>query len=188
MMNSPSDRSNCILGINIGGTTCSVAIGTEAGKIFRHHRWSSEAHLGPQHMINHIVVEGWRLIRAFKGSIARIGVAVGGPMDRNRGLVLSPPNLPGWDQVDLKSILSRSFCLPVKMEHDAAACCLAETLWGHGRGKQRVAYLTCGTGFGVGLVFNGKPYYGAEGMSIELGHVQYRSKGPVKFGKEGCFE
>jgi glucokinase len=51
-----------------------------------------------------------------------------------------------------------------------------------------VAYLTCGTGFGLGFVVDGEPYYGAAGTPPEIGHVRYRDDGPKAFGKVGCFE
>lgn len=77
------------------------------------------------------------------------------------------------------------------IEHDAAACALAEFRWGLGRELPRDAtlvYLTCGTGFGAGLVLGGRVYHGAAGRSPELGHARYRDDGPTAFGKRGCFE
>jgi glucokinase len=113
---------------------------------------------------------------------------VGGPLDAETGTIYGPPNLPGWNDLPLKKRLEAELHLPVKVEHDAAACALAEYRWGVGRGSKRLAYLTCGSGFGLGLVLDGKPYYGADGRSIELGHVRYRDSGPIAFGKRGSFE
>jgi glucokinase len=117
-----------------------------------------------------------------------VGVAIGGPMDARIGVVLGPPNLPGWDFVPLQSILENALKLPVRVHHDAAACALAEFRWGAGQECERLAYLTCATGFGVGLLIDGKPYYGANGRSMEIGHVRYREDGPSAFGKVGSFE
>ena len=74
------------------------------------------------------------------------------------------------------------------MHHDAAACALAEVRWGVDRGVSGLAYLTCGTGFGAGIVIDGRARYGSRGFSPELGHVRYRDDGPDVFGKPGCFE
>jgi glucokinase len=116
-------------------------------------------------------------------TIAGIGVAIGGPLDAAAGVVCSPPNLPGWDNVPLRDRLEQRFHLPVAVEHDAAACCLAECRWGAGQNASRVLYLTCGTGFGAGFVLGGQIYRGAGGRNMEIGHLSYRSTGPTAFGK-----
>jgi glucokinase len=120
--------------------------------------------------------------------IVAAGAVVGGPMDAERGIVLSPPNLPGWDGIPLKSILEDRLGIPARIEHDAAACCLAEFTWGAGRGASRLIYLTCGTGFGAGIVLDGKIYRGAGGRSVEIGHARFREDGPEAFGKRGSVE
>ena len=74
------------------------------------------------------------------------------------------------------------------MHHDAAACALAEVRWGADAGVAGLAYLTCGTGFGAGLVIDGRARYGSRGYSPELGHIRYRDDGPDVFGKPGSFE
>ncbi len=75
-----------------------------------------------------------------------------------------------------------------RVHHDAAACALAEWRWGPDAGASGIAYLTCGTGFGVGLVLDGRVRYGSSGHSPEIGHVRYREDGPDIFAKPGCFE
>jgi glucokinase len=127
------------------------------------------------------------LVQANPGVVA-LGASIGGPLDAARGVIHSPPNLPGWDNIPLKDILNREFGLPVRVEHDAAACALAEHRWGAGQGAVRLIYLTCGTGFGAGLVFDGQIYRGANGRSVEIGHARYRDDGPVGFGKIGSNE
>lgn len=74
------------------------------------------------------------------------------------------------------------------VHHDAAAAALAEWRWGADRGARGLAYLTCGTGFGAGLVIDGRARYGSRGYSPELGHIRYRDDGPDVFGKPGSFE
>ncbi|MGD0542339.1 MAG: ROK family protein, partial [Tepidisphaeraceae bacterium] len=117
-----------------------------------------------------------------------LGASIGGPLDAVGGIIQSPPNLPGWNDIPLKSILEQRLHLPTRIEHDAAACCLAEFHWGAGRGASRLIYLTCGTGFGAGLVFDGKIYRGSGGKSVEIGHARYRQDGPEAFGKRGSVE
>ena len=127
-------------------------------------------------------------LRAASGTIAAVGVSIGGPLDAAAGIIHEPPNLPGWLALPLKKILEQRLQLPVRIEHDAAACCLAEYRWGAGQGATRLIYLTCGTGFGAGLVFDGRVYRGAGGRSVEIGHARLRADGPTAFGKRGGVE
>lgn len=177
-----------LLGLNIGGTTCSAAIADPDGSITHRQDWPAHADGGPDEMIRQIVDSAKRLMRESNTTPHVVGVAIGGPLDADRGVILGPPNLPGWDDVPLRDRLQDALGLPVRVEHDAAACALAEYHWGAGRGADRLAYLTCGTGFGVGLVIDGRPYYGARGTPPEIGYLDYRAEGPIAFGKPGCFE
>ena len=120
-------------------------------------------------------------------STVAIGVAIGGPLDAKRGIVLDAPHLP-FRSFPLLERLRGDFAFPIRVHHDAAACAMAEWLWGEARGVAGLAYLTCGTGFGVGLVLDGRVRYGSSGHSPEIGHVRYRASGPDIFGKPGCFE
>jgi glucokinase len=134
------------------------------------------------------LVEHAKNLRDNHHAIRSAGVSIGGPLDADRGIIDSPPNLPGWDSIPLREILQDRLDLPVRVDHDAAACALAEQRWGAGEGAERLVYLTCGTGFGAGIIIDGLPYYGREGRSPEIGHVRYAEDGPVAFGKKGSFE
>ena len=177
-----------LLGIDIGGTKCAAVVGDEAGRALDRAEWPSRAARGPAAMLNDAVGQAEDVMRASGVEIVAAGVAVGGPMDGRSGTVLGPPNLPGWDRVPLREHLETALSLPVRVEHDAAACALAEALWGAARGAEVAAYLTCGTGFGLGLVIDGKPFYGGGGHSPEIGHVRLKDDGPVAFGKQGSVE
>lgn len=122
------------------------------------------------------------------GSFSSAGVSVGGPLDPVNGMILSPPHLPGWDRLPLRDRLSKEMSLPVTIEHDAAACLLAEHLWGGARGAAYAAYLTSGTGFGAGIMIDGRVLRGPRGQTVEIGHVRLSDRGPVLFGKAGCAE
>jgi len=109
-------------------------------------------------------------------------------MDARTGVVIGPPHLPGMHGFPLGERLRADAVKPVAVHHDAAACALAEVRWGVDRGVSGLAYLTCGTGFGAGIVIDGRARYGSRGFSSELGHVRYRDNGPDVFGKPGSFE
>lgn len=164
-----------------------MVAGCDDGRILDREQWPSRTDRGPDAMIGEFVDRAKVLCGAHDG-IRSVGVSIGGPLDANRGIIHSPPNLPGWDSVPLLSILEKRVGLPVRVDHDAAACAMAEHRWGSGDGAERLVYLTCGTGFGAGILLGGVPYYGRDGRSPEVGHVRYRDEGPVAYGKEGCFE
>jgi len=121
-------------------------------------------------------------------SPAAIGISCGGPLDSRAGVVLSPPNLPGWDRVDVVTSLRARYHVPVALQNDANAGALAEWLWGAGRGCTSIIFLTFGTGMGAGLILNGQLYEGATGLAGEVGHVRLETDGPVGHGKAGSFE
>ena len=183
----PESESILLLGLDIGGTKCAVIAGTAAGNVLDRREWPSEAERGPESMIDELCRQADILHRTH-GNAAAVGVAIGGPLNAADGIVLSPPNLPGWDDIPLKRILEERFHLPVAVEHDAAACALAEYRWGLDAKPRRLVYLTCATGFGSGLVFDGVPYYGVFGRSPEIGHVLLDENGPEAFGLRGSAE
>lgn len=184
-----SDRIR-FLGLDVGGTKCVAVLGSAAGDIYARAEWPSQTDRGPEAMINDLATNGHALL-ARAGEVESIGVSIGGPLDAMRGIIYSPPNLPHWDGVDLKDILAKKFKMPpekIHVQHDAVACALAEYHWGAGKDANRLIYLTCGTGFGAGLIIDGKPYYGAGGRSCEFSHMRYQSTGPTAFGKVGALE
>ncbi|MGD0464803.1 MAG: ROK family protein [Tepidisphaeraceae bacterium] len=179
--------NDLFLGLDIGGTKCAAVLGRREGQIINRQQWSSQSRRGPEPMIQDLCDHARTLMQSHAGIVA-LGATIGGPLDADRGIIQSPPNLPGWDDIPLKSILEQQLRLPTRIEHDAAACCLAEFHWGAGRGTSRLIYLTCGTGFGAGLVLGGKIYRGSGGKSVEIGHARYREDGPEAFGKRGSVE
>jgi len=172
-----------VAGVNVGGTTTSVVLGTAAGEVLERRAWPTQAHDGEA--LYAAIVAGLRAVAPDAGAV---GVAIGGPMDARRGIVISAPHLPGMHGFALRDRLLRELALPVTVHHDAAACALAEVRWGADRGAAGLAYLTCGTGFGAGIALDGRARYGTNGSSPEIGHVRYRDDGPDVFGKPGCFE
>ena len=117
-----------------------------------------------------------------------IGISCGGPLDEEKGLILSPPNLPGWDEIAIVDALEARFGLPTFLRNDANACALAEWRHGAGEGTRNMIFLTFGTGLGAGLILDGKLYSGSNGMAGEVGHIRLAKDGPIGYGKEGSFE
>jgi len=176
-----------ILGWDIGGTKSSAVVCTAAGQVQAKATWPSQTERGPKAMLQDFLDAVTPLRQRF-GAFAAVGVSIGGPLDPQHGIILSPPHLPRWDRLPLGDILAAEFKLPVTIEHDAAACLLAEHLWGGAQGATHAAYLTAGTGFGAGILLGGKVVRGPSGQTVEIGHIRLADHGPVLYGKAGSVE
>jgi glucokinase len=133
-----------------------------------------------------------RLIRGAGGkqNLCGIGICAPGPLNPKTGVVINPPNLPGWRNIELAKMLEKKFGLPAKVENDANAAGLAEALFGAAVGFRDVFYVTVSTGIGTGIIINRKIYHGKNGIAGEGGHVSidYRSPYRCGCGTYGCIE
>lgn len=179
-----------LAGIDIGGTKCAVCIGrAEAGhiEILDKRRFATPG--SPESALVALTDGLEALLEAHpEVALSAVGVSCGGPLDSVRGLILSPPNLPGWDRVDVVTPFRERFGVPTSLQNDANACAVAEWQWGTGRGARSMVFLTFGTGMGAGLVLDGRLYAGASDMAGEVGHIRLAEDGPLGYGKRGSFE
>lgn len=109
-------------------------------------------------------------------------------MDASAGIILSPPNLPGWDRIEICNEITHKLGGRAHLMNDANACALAEWHYGAGKGCKHMVFLTAGTGMGAGLILNGKLYEGVTGEAGEVGHIRLCEDGPTGYGKSGSFE
>lgn len=179
-----------LAGVDIGGTKCAVCVGAAGQgqvRILGKRRFLTPP--VPEAALAQIGTELAALLAelACPGPAA-VGIACGGPLDSRRGLVLSPPNLPNWDHIDVVTPLRARFGVPVGLQNDANACALAEWRWGAGRGCRNMVFLTFGTGMGSGLILDGRLYSGTNDNAGEVGHWRLEADGPTGYGKAGSFE
>jgi glucokinase len=184
-----------ILGIDIGGTKCAVILGRmgENGQIqlVRKDSFPTDTPRGFDYTINRIFSSTDELLEKSglpSENLAAIGISCGGPLDSRKGLVMSPPNLPGWDNIPVVELFEKKYGVRTALQNDANACALAEWKYGAGRGYENVIFLTFGTGMGSGLILNGRLYAGTNDMAGEVGHIRLERTGPVGYGKAGSFE
>ena len=180
-----------LLGIDIGGTKCAVIFGIDTDGVIsiadkvRFDTADVQTTIG-------------RILSELKGMCARhsldasntrgIGISCGGPLDSRKGIVMSPPNLPGWDNIPIVKLVEDATGIPASLQNDANACALAEWKYGAGRGTRNMVFLTFGTGLGAGLVLDGRLYSGTNDNAGELGHIRLSEFGPVGYGKAGSVE
>lgn len=182
-----------LLGFDIGGTKSAVITGikTEDGQLRITDRRMIPTQGHPEHMVDQLEAIARQMMvkqHISETEISGIGVSCGGPLSSKRGLILSPPNLPGWDAIPIVEWMQERFRKPVCLQNDANAGALAEYTYGAGRGYQHIIFLTFGTGMGAGLILNGQLYAGATDLAGEAGHLRLADWGPVGFGKAGSFE
>ena len=121
--------------------------------------------------------------------LAAVGVGCGGPLDRRRGLILSPPNLPGWDEFPIVALLREHFGVPVLLDNDANAAALGEHRHGAGQGLKHLVYMTISTGIGGGVIVSNKIIHGVYDGAGEVGHMTVLPDGPLcGCGARGCLE
>lgn len=122
-------------------------------------------------------------------AISGIGICAPGPLDPRSGVVINPPNLPGWRNFPLADEVSKVYNVSVRVDNDGNAAALAEALWGAGRGFRNVFCATIGTGIGTGIIFERRIYHGRTGAAAEGGHNTIDFRGPrCGCGKLGCIE
>ena len=180
-----------LLGVDIGGTKCAVTYGCGTDghlDILDKERFATTT---CQETVENLIQALHRVMER-NGLEARdvygMGISCGGPLDSRTGVVMSPPNLPGWDNIPIVKLLSEATGVRAGLHNDANACALAEWTFGAGKGTRNMAFLTFGTGLGAGLILDGKLYAGTNDNAGELGHIRLSPFGPVGYGKAGSFE
>ena len=175
--------------VDIGGTTLRVALLTASLQIVTKFTQPTLPHLGPERATQAITSMMAALDKNDLKNIEGIGLSVASPLEGDTGLLIDPPNLPGWSGISLSSMISKEAGLPVKIGNDATLAALAEHRVGAGRGYSNMLYYTLSTGIGGGIVLNGELYKGANGFAGELGHMTVDFNGPrCNCGNVGCLE
>lgn len=180
-----------LLGVDIGGTKCAVTYGCGSDgslDILDKERFATTS---CQETIANLIQALHTVMQRNglgAGDVYGMGISCGGPLDSKTGVVMSPPNLPGWDNIPIVKLLSEATGVRAGLHNDANACALAEWTFGAGRGTRNMAFLTFGTGLGAGLILDGKLYAGTNDNAGELGHIRLAPFGPVGYGKAGSFE
>ena len=163
-----------ILGFDIGGTKCSVITAIWDGKeikLLKKDKCPTDRRLTPTEMINRLIAMADGILDCKPDAV---GISCGGPLDSEKGVIMSPPNLPGWDNVEIVKQIEAHYGVPAHLQNDANACAVAEWKFGAGRGAENI--------------LNGKLYSGTNDNAGELGHIRLDNFGPVGYGKAGSFE
>ena len=151
------------VGVDIGGTQTRVALVNDIGEVFKKEAFKTLKD-NPVENLNKIN----EIIKSFNVDVVGVGISCPGPLDLKNGIVLTPPNLPGWHNFHLKAESEKIMQLPAFVENDANLAALAEVVYGAGKGFDIVQYLTISTGIGGGLTINKEIYQGSNGFAQEI--------------------
>jgi len=184
-------QNKVLIGVDIGGTKTAVVISEEPPDVLGRIEFPTRPQKGPKPALE-LIQKGIRQLLTQRGldasSIEAIGISCGGPLDRIRGIVQAPPNLPTWVNVPVKSVMEAEFGAVCRVENDANAGAVAEHRFGAGQGCNHMVFLTMGTGLGAGVIIDGRLYHGAVDLAGEIGHVRLTRTGPVGHNKAGSAE
>ncbi|HET9318498.1 MAG TPA: ROK family protein [Bryobacteraceae bacterium] len=191
IMTDSAREARWIVGVDVGGTKVAAGLVNEQGELSQPIR----APMNPRGT----AAEGFAAVTSVLDKVFNdkrkdnsdtpIGVCAPGPLDPRTGVVLNPPNVPCWRNFPLVAELQRRYGVTARLDNDANAAALAESLWGAGRGYSNVFYACIGTGIGTGVVFDGRIFHGRTGSAAEGGHVSIDYRGPTcNCGKKGCIE
>jgi glucokinase len=175
--------------VDIGGTKIAVGIVDSSGKVLATRDMPSGIQCSYSDGVTRII-EILRALAIDTGvEIRGIGIGSTGPVNPLTGTFGEIDLLPSWRQTNPAEELARAFGVGVAVENDADAGALGEAVWGSGKGKKRLIYVTIGTGIGAGIILDGQLYRGVDGAHPEIGHHVIEASGPsCTCGLQGCWE
>ncbi len=176
------------LGIDIGGTNLRGKIISEDGKPLAERKTCSDAHMGISRLIENLS----SFIKGFPcEEVSAIGIGIPGTIDRGDGMLIQAPNIANTKNFPFTKALIEKIgaTTPIFIENDAACAALGEYGAGAGKGSNSMIMITLGTGFGGGIILDGKLWSGEDGFAGEVGHMTINPLGPrCACGANGCVE
>ena len=176
-----------LAGIDLGGTQVRVALARSDGQLIASFKTKTPLLGTPERVVEWAAAE----IERHRGreKVRSIAIGAPGPIDIKRGVLVNPPNLPGWENVPLAAMLEKATGAHSHVANDADMAGLGEFHRGAGRGTRNMVYITWSTGVGGGLIIDGKLHRGGHGTAGEVGHMIIDANGPLdRCGQYGCLE
>lgn len=182
--------SRYAVGIDLGGTNLKAALVHRENGIVEITQRPTEATEGPQHVVDRIATLAGHMIDGAPGSVVGIGIGTPGAINWDRTKVSHPPNLPGWDTLDLSSELRAHLGdVSIIVENDANVAALGSAFYGAGQSFDSFIMITLGTGVGGAIIYNNRIFRGSTGGAAEIGHMTIDYEGPLaNSGVAGAIE
>lgn len=180
-----------VVGIDLGGTKISTSLSTFEGEIIKNIVVPTNALEGAVPVLDRITETIENVLAEANVTVEdvqAIGIGSPGPLDANKGIIITTPNLPFKNYNVVKPIKDK-FNIPVYLDNDANVAAIGEYMFGAGKGKENIVYFTVSTGIGGGAVLNGNIYRGNTCNALEIGHSTVDPNGPrCNCGNLGCLE
>lgn len=181
-----------VVALDIGVTKISAALVNFKGVIYEQCDIIMSSFKDSPSLIERAFITIDRLISLSMISpskIVGIGVSAPGPIDEEGGEILTPPNLDGVENVNIKKMLENRYNLATILEKDANAAALAEQWFGTIFAKENILYIFADQGIGGGLIVDSRIYRGFKSSAGEIGHTSVDIHGPrCNCGNVGCLE
>lgn len=178
-----------VVGIDLGGTSVKLVLVDKTGRILARATEATSPERGAPKTLGTIIDSVRHLQAQSKVALEALGIGVTGPVDPYTGVVTNPYTLGGWPATSLREPFSKAFAIPVAVDNDANVAAIGEWWMGAGRGFNRVAMVTLGTGIGVASLVDGKLQRTVDGRHGEAGHMVLDPQGPACYcGANGCWE
>jgi glucokinase len=180
-----SAAGEVVIAVDVGGTTIAAGLVTPAGEVLEERRVPAEPAARATLTTIEAMIDDLRR-RAGDRRVRGIGVGVPGPVDA--GCVAADiPHAPDLADRPLADLLRARFALPTHVDNDVNALALGEWRFGVGRGTRSLVVLAAGTGFGCGIILDGRLVRGVNGFGGEFGHTPVKFDGPRCWcGGRGC--
>ena len=159
-----------IIGVDIGGTTIQAG-NVLKGSVMKEMSLKVNSKGSENEIIQEVIAA---IDAVYSSNVTAIGIGVPAVVDPNTGIVYDVQNLPSWQKVPLKKIISSHFNLPVFINNDANCFVIGEHVFGQGKGKNNIIGLCIGTGLGMGIIVNGQLYNGVLCGAGEVGMLSYK--------------
>jgi glucokinase len=191
-MKSAGDVNLPVVTIDLGGSKIALGIVSRDYRILAREHLLTQAEEGADSVIKRIISAVRQITASANTALSHlygVSIAAAGAIDSRRGIVTLSPNLPGWRDIPLGSIIEERLGIKTWLLNDANAAALGEHHFGAGRGVANLVYLTIGTGIGGAVIIDGKLYTGGCGSAGEIGHMTIDTNGPrCECGNIGCLE
>lgn len=181
-----------VAAIDMGAMHLSAALGDFSARILEEIEVPFHVDMGPEEGLqeaDNILKELLQKRGLSTADLSAIGVGVPGPVIADKGMVMAPPIMPGWDRFPIRATLEQKWGTAVTLNNDAELGALGEWAYGAGRGEKNLAFIKVGSGIGAGLIINQQLYGGNTGSAGEIGHLTVDENGPLcACGNHGCLE
>ena len=158
--------SKVYIGVDVGGTKTAVVVASHPPETLGRIEFATLPEQGPERALELIIQSARSLLGEHE--VAGVGVSCGSPLDRVRGVIQAPPNLPTWVDVPIREILEKEFQVECRVENDANAGAVAEHRYGAGVGAEHMLFLPWGRGWVLGLLPRGRCIWVRMGMRGRL--------------------